>query len=431
MTVRSRVSVTSASTALAPAATPARKPTIVFSGLSPRAPRWPTTSKARASARRVANTIPAMAKVFEEITDHIREWVSRQPMFFVATAPLQPDGHVNVSPKGPIGSLRITGPHSLAFLDISGSGAETIAHVRENGRIVIMLCAFEGPPRIVRFHGTGTVLRWDEPGFDAAAAGFEHADDPRGAALVVTVDVDPRVGLLRLRRPADELRGDARAPRPGVGQEAARDGPRGLRGAQADQERGLARRPARRGLTRVFEPTLPNLLTVFRILLVPVLVVVLLSEVFDTYWPAAVVFVIASATDVADGYLARRNDQVTNFGKLWDPLADKLLVTAALISLVDLGKLEAWVAMVIIAREFAVTGLRQVAVEQGHVIAASVAGKVKTFLQVAMVLVLIIVDEHTVLVDLLVYARSPSRSARGPATSTACSALRTNRQARS
>lgn len=154
----------------------------------------------------------------------------------------------------------------------------------------------------------------------------------------------------------------------------------------------------------MFEPTLPNLLTVFRILLVPVLVVVLLSEVFDADWPAAVVFAIASITDVADGYLARRYDQVTNFGKLWDPLADKLLVAAALISLVDLEKLEAWVAMVIISREFAVTGLRQVAVEQGQVIAASVAGKVKTFLQVAMVMVLIIVDRDSVAVDLLVYA---------------------------
>ena len=128
----------------------------MFSGLSPRAPRWPTTSKARASASRVANTIPAMAKVFEEITEHIREWVARQSMFFVATAPLAPDGHVNVSPKGPIGSLRITRSALVAYLDISGSGAETIAHLRENGRIVIMLCAFEGPPRIVRFHGTGT-----------------------------------------------------------------------------------------------------------------------------------------------------------------------------------------------------------------------------------------------------------------------------------
>jgi hypothetical protein len=130
-----------------------------------------------------------VAKVFDEITDHIRAWVERQHMFFVATAPLAADGHVNVSPKGPIGSLRITGPHSVAYLDVSGSGAETIAHLRENGRIVIMLCAFEGPPRIVRFHGTGQVLRWDEPGFEEAAAGFDSItiDDSRRA--LITVDV--------------------------------------------------------------------------------------------------------------------------------------------------------------------------------------------------------------------------------------------------
>jgi len=154
----------------------------------------------------------------------------------------------------------------------------------------------------------------------------------------------------------------------------------------------------------VFEPNLPNLLTIFRILLVPVMVVVLLSEVFESDWPAAAVFAIASLTDVADGYLARRNDQVSTFGKLWDPLADKLLVTAALISLVSLERLDAWVAMVIISREFTVTGLRQIAVEQGRVIAASTAGKIKTFMQVAMVLVLIIVDGRGLAVDLLVYA---------------------------
>ena len=130
-----------------------------------------------------------MAKVFEEITEHIREWVGRQSMFFVATAPLQPDGHVNVSPKGPIGSLQIRGPHSVAFLDVSGSGAETIAHLRENRRIVIMLCAFQGPPRIVRFHGTGRVLRWDEPGFEEAAAGFEHPTIDEARRAVISVDV--------------------------------------------------------------------------------------------------------------------------------------------------------------------------------------------------------------------------------------------------
>ena len=154
----------------------------------------------------------------------------------------------------------------------------------------------------------------------------------------------------------------------------------------------------------MFDPTLPNLLTVFRILLVPVLAAVLLAEVPGGDAVAAGVFALASATDVADGYLARRHAQITTFGKLMDPLADKLLVTSALVSLVALDRLEAWVAMVIIAREFAVTGLRQLAMEQGHVVAASVWGKLKTGLQVAMVLVLIIVDSRPLPVDLLVYA---------------------------
>src|SRR3954463_10903732 len=102
-----------------------------------------------------------MAKVFDGITEQIRTWVGRQPMVFVATAPLAADGMVTGSPKGPIGSLAIVDDHTVAYLDVSGSGAETIAHVRENGRIVVMLCAFQGPPRIVRFHGTARVIRWD------------------------------------------------------------------------------------------------------------------------------------------------------------------------------------------------------------------------------------------------------------------------------
>src|SRR3954453_1176858 len=154
----------------------------------------------------------------------------------------------------------------------------------------------------------------------------------------------------------------------------------------------------------MFEPTLPNILTVFRILLVPVLVAVLLLEVPSGDAVAGGVFALASATDVADGYIARRQHTVTTFGKLMDPLADKLLVTSALVSLVALDRLEAWVAMVIIAREFAVTGLRQLAMEQGHVVAASIWGKLKTAMQVAMVLVLIIVDDRPLPVDLLVYA---------------------------
>ena len=132
-----------------------------------------------------------MAKTFDAITDHMRAWVARQPMFFVGTAPLDPDGHVNVSPKGPISTLAILGDHELAYLDFSGSGAETVAHVRENGRIVIMLCAFEGPPRIVRFHGTGRVVRWDEPEFATWMERFDFADAsiPEARRSIIVVDV--------------------------------------------------------------------------------------------------------------------------------------------------------------------------------------------------------------------------------------------------
>jgi CDP-diacylglycerol---glycerol-3-phosphate 3-phosphatidyltransferase len=154
----------------------------------------------------------------------------------------------------------------------------------------------------------------------------------------------------------------------------------------------------------MFEVTVPNLLTVFRILLVPVLAAALLSGLEDGDLLAAVVFVVASFTDALDGWIARRNKNETTFGKLMDPLADKLLVTAALVSLVSLDRLQAWVAMVIIAREFAVTGLRQLAMEHGEVIAASGWGKIKTVAQIAMVLALIAVDSSPLWVDALVYA---------------------------
>ena len=99
-----------------------------------------------------------MAKQFDQIDDHLREWIARQPMFFVGTAPLAAEGRVNVSPKGPAGTFRVLGPRRVAYLDVVGSGVETIAHLRENGRIVVMLCAFEGPPRILRLHGTGEAI---------------------------------------------------------------------------------------------------------------------------------------------------------------------------------------------------------------------------------------------------------------------------------
>jgi CDP-diacylglycerol---glycerol-3-phosphate 3-phosphatidyltransferase len=154
----------------------------------------------------------------------------------------------------------------------------------------------------------------------------------------------------------------------------------------------------------VFQLNLPNALTVLRILLVPVVVVALLDETPNGDAIAAGVFALAAVTDTLDGYIARQRDAVTTFGKLMDPIADKLLVAAALIALVSLNRLAAWIAMVIIAREFAVTGLRLVAAEQGVVIQASWLGKLKTVLQVAAIICLIAVDPAPLSIDLLVYA---------------------------
>jgi len=153
----------------------------------------------------------------------------------------------------------------------------------------------------------------------------------------------------------------------------------------------------------MFPITLPNLLTVLRIMLVPVLVVALLGNTPSGDVLAAVVFALASLTDFVDGWLARARDSITTFGKLMDPLADKLLVIAALISLVSLSRLPAWVAMVIIARELAVTVLRLGATQAGVVIAASQMGKVKTVLQIAAILALIAVHGRPLWVSLLVY----------------------------
>jgi CDP-diacylglycerol---glycerol-3-phosphate 3-phosphatidyltransferase len=149
---------------------------------------------------------------------------------------------------------------------------------------------------------------------------------------------------------------------------------------------------------------LPNVLTVVRILLVPVLIVALLDKSSGGDTLAAIVFVAASVTDAVDGYLARARNSITTFGKLMDPIADKLLIVAALVALVSLTRLQAWVAMVIIAREFAVTVLRAaVGAGQGTVISASAFGKAKTVLQVAMVLALIAVHGRPAWVDALIY----------------------------
>lgn len=154
----------------------------------------------------------------------------------------------------------------------------------------------------------------------------------------------------------------------------------------------------------MFPLNLPNALTLIRILLVPVLVVALTVETPGGSTIAAIVFALAAVTDGLDGYIARSRQSVTTFGKVMDPVADKLMIAAALISLVSLDRLAGWVAMVIIAREFAVSGLRIAAGQQGVVIPASGLGKVKTMVQVGAVLALIAApDADALWVQALVY----------------------------
>ncbi|MDX6628055.1 MAG: hypothetical protein QOH00_301 [Gaiellales bacterium] len=133
-----------------------------------------------------------MGKIYSEIDAKLGRWIGSQPMFFVATAP-DVGGHVNASPKGPIESLCVVDPHTIAYLDQIGSGAETLAHLRQNGRICVMLCAFQEAPRIIRLHGRGEVLLPGSDGYDelhrrfdlAAIPGAEHA-----TRAVIRVEVD-------------------------------------------------------------------------------------------------------------------------------------------------------------------------------------------------------------------------------------------------
>ena len=133
-----------------------------------------------------------MGTVYDGIDDRQRDWIARQPLFFVGTAPLAAEGHVNVSPKGPISTLAVLDDHTVAYLDIVGSGAETIAHIRENGRVVVMLCAFDGPPRILRLHGTGEILPAGDPRFAELfeRAGFEPYEVPESHRSIIVVRVD-------------------------------------------------------------------------------------------------------------------------------------------------------------------------------------------------------------------------------------------------
>ncbi|NLV88081.1 MAG: CDP-diacylglycerol--glycerol-3-phosphate 3-phosphatidyltransferase [Tissierellia bacterium] len=135
---------------------------------------------------------------------------------------------------------------------------------------------------------------------------------------------------------------------------------------------------------------LANKITIFRIFLVPVFMLVLYSNINYSTYIAALIFIIASLTDTLDGYIARSKNMITNFGKFVDPLADKILVSAALISLVELGKVPGWVVVVIIAREFAISGFRIIAASEGITIAASPLGKIKTITQLLAIILLLL-----------------------------------------
>jgi predicted pyridoxine 5'-phosphate oxidase superfamily flavin-nucleotide-binding protein len=128
-----------------------------------------------------------MGKVHESINDKLRSFIARQPVFFVATAPLAAEGHVNVSPRGLPGTFAVLDEHTFAWLDVTGSGSETIAHLRENGRITVMFCAFDGPPNIVRLHGQGRIVTRYDDGFEKLARHFEQKP---GTRAVVVVDVE-------------------------------------------------------------------------------------------------------------------------------------------------------------------------------------------------------------------------------------------------
>lgn len=123
-----------------------------------------------------------MGKIYSTIDDSIRKFIEAQPLFFVGSAPLDSNGHVNVSPKG-LDSLRILGPSTVAYVDLTGSGIETVSHLKENGRIVLMFCNFQGPPRILRLYGRGRVIEPVSPEFRLLASRLPVHDGTRAVIL--------------------------------------------------------------------------------------------------------------------------------------------------------------------------------------------------------------------------------------------------------
>ncbi len=135
-----------------------------------------------------------MGKIYQTIDTRLAEWIQSQKMFFVSTAPLSADGYVNLSPKG-LNSFRILNETEVAYLDLVGSGVETIAHLKENGRITIMFCAFEGAPKIVRFQGVGTVTESTDADFTALSALFPKMEGARAVIKIKLTRISDSCGF--------------------------------------------------------------------------------------------------------------------------------------------------------------------------------------------------------------------------------------------
>lgn len=168
-----------------------------------------------------------MGKVFDGIDDALASWIAAQPMWFVATAPLSADGHVNVSPRG-LDTFSVLGPHRVGWLDLTGSGVETIAHLRENGRVCVMFASYDRRPRIVRLHGRGTVALPGSPEFADVAA--RHPEHPSTRAVVV-VDVERVSDSCGFGVPVMELAGE----RDLLALGAAKRGPDGMAAYRAEK----------------------------------------------------------------------------------------------------------------------------------------------------------------------------------------------------
>ncbi len=165
-----------------------------------------------------------MSDIYEVIDTKMAAWLVAQPVFFVATAPLNGDGLINCSPKSNHGEFAVLGPTQVAYLDQTGSGVETIAHLRENGRIIVMFCAFEGPPQIVRLQGTGRPVFVDDPGFGDLAS---HFPDRVGVGVrsIIVVDVSRVSDSCGYAVPFMNFSGH----RPTLDQWSARKGEQGIR----------------------------------------------------------------------------------------------------------------------------------------------------------------------------------------------------------